>query len=191
VSDVVGTAAHATVAQQIADRTVTLVRNEGGLLPLTCGGGRSVLVTGWGTPTTTLADAFGRRGVSADPLDTGLDPTTAQIAGAVAGARSHDVVVVVGNRIANSAAQARLVAALQATGRPVVLIAVRDPYDIAYAPTVTACLATYGHTGASLEAVARVMFGEVNPTAHLPVTIPVADAPRTPLYPFGHGLSYP
>jgi beta-N-acetylhexosaminidase len=33
------------------------------------------------------------------------------------------------------------------------------------------------------------MYGEVNPSGKLPVTIPTADGSGV-LYPFGHGLSY-
>ena len=33
-----------------------------------------------------------------------------------------------------------------ATGKPVVVAAVRDPYDLAYFPTMTTGLATYSYT---------------------------------------------
>lgn len=41
-----------------------------------------------------------------------------------------------------------------------------------------------------MQAVARVLFGEVNPTGKLPVRIPAADDPSATLYPYGHGLGY-
>jgi hypothetical protein len=59
---------------------------------------------------------------------------------------------------------------------------------VGYFPTVPAYLATYGYTAASLESLARVLFGEVNPRGQVPVTIPAADG--TALYPVGHGLHY-
>jgi beta-N-acetylhexosaminidase len=88
------------------------------------------------------------------------------------------------------AGQQELVRRLVATGKPVVAVAARDPYDVAYFPDVPAYLATYGYTGVSLESLVRVLYGETAPTGRLPVTIPEADDPGTALYPFGHGLHY-
>ena len=42
----------------------------------------------------------------------------------------------------------------------------------------------------ALEALTRVLFGEVNPAGRIPVTIPLAGQPGTTLYPYGHGLRY-
>jgi beta-N-acetylhexosaminidase len=189
VDGAVGTPAHAAIAQRVTDRTVTLVKNDR-LLPLAAGSGRRVLVTGWGVVTTAgLAANLGRRGVLADALETGVTPTPAQIDAAVAAARSRDLVLVSTNRAWSSPAQQQLVNALIGTGTPVIAVAVRDPYDIAYFPAVAAYLATYSYAAASLEAVTRVLFGEIAPTGRLPVAIPVAGAPETTLYPYGYGLT--
>ena len=66
----------------------------------------------------------------------------------------------------------------------------RDAYDVAHFPAVPAYLSTYSWTGVSLESLVRVLYGEVDPTGKLPVTIPAADDPGAVLYPFGHGLGY-
>jgi beta-N-acetylhexosaminidase len=89
----------------------------------------------------------------------------------------------------SAAAQQALVKALLATGKPVVVSGMRNPYDISYLTEAPTYLATYGYTAASIESLTRVMFGEVNPVGKLPVTIPRADGSGA-LYPFGHGLSY-
>jgi beta-N-acetylhexosaminidase len=189
VDGTVGTPAHAAVAQRVTNRTVTLVKNDR-LLPLAAGSGRRTLVTGWGVATTAgLAADLSRRGVLADALETGVTPTQAQIDAAVAAARARDLVVVSTNRAWASPAQQQLVNALVGTGTPVIAVAVRDPYDIAYFPTVAAYLATYSYAAVSLEAVTRVLFGEIAPSGRLPVTIPAAGSPTTTLYPYGYGLT--
>jgi beta-N-acetylhexosaminidase len=191
VADVVGIPEHLAAAQRVTDRTVTLVENDGGLLPLAAGSGRRVLVTGWGVATTAgLAANLNRRGVQADALETGTAPTQTQINAAVAAAGSRDLVLVSTNRAWSSVQQQRLVTALLGTGKPVIVVAVRDPYDIAYFPSVPAYLATYSYAAVSLEAATRVLFGEVRPTGKLPVMIPVAGSPQTPLYPYGYGLTF-
>jgi beta-N-acetylhexosaminidase len=72
----------------------------------------------------------------------------------------------------------------------VVVVATRDPYDIAYFTQAPTYLATYSYSPVAIDAVARVITGEVSPSGKLPVDIPVAGQPTTVLYPFGHGLGY-
>ncbi len=185
--EVVGAPAHRRDEQAITDRTITLVRNDAGLLPLSAAP-RTVLVTGWGaTTTSTLGAAIGRRGHTVTVRETGTAPSPATIEQAVAAARDSDLVVV--STMNASAAQQALVAALLATGRPVVVAGVRNPYDIAALPGAPTYLATYGYTAAQLESLTRVLFGEVNPAGRLPVAIPRADGSGI-LYPFGHGLRF-
>lgn len=197
---VVGTPDHLADEQEITDRTTTLVKNDAGLLPLSYAQ-RDVLVTGWGVTTTaTLGNAISQRGQDVQVLETGITPSSSRINQAVALARTSDLVVVSTNNAASvnvstgqptpsAAAQQALVNALLATGTPVIVSGMRNPYDISYLTEAPTYLATYGYTAAQLEALTRVLFGEVNPTGKLPVTIPRADGSGD-LYPFGHGLSY-
>jgi beta-N-acetylhexosaminidase len=193
VADRVGTPEHYAAARDITERTTTLLENDGGLLPLQPDSGRSALVTGWGVSTTaTIGRAMQDRGVGTEVFQTGTNPDPASIEAAAAKAQNHDLVVVVTNGAwrASNAGQRDLVDRLLATGKPVVAVAARDPYDIAHFPDVPAYLATYSYTGVSLRALVRVMFGEVSPSGRLPVTIPSAQDGETALYPFGAGLTY-
>ncbi|NGO72101.1 glycoside hydrolase family 3 protein [Streptomyces boncukensis] len=191
----VGRRRHRRDARALTERTVTLVRNEDGALPLS-GAARGVLVTGWGPePVGTLADAIaGRPGQSATRLETGAVPSEAKRAEAAAAARSHDVTVVLTNAAAagseGGAAQAKLVEELRAAGTPVVAVAVRNPYDIRRFPDVPAYLATYSYGAPSLAAVDRALYGDLNPSGKLPVAIPALDDPSAELFPYGHGLGY-
>jgi beta-N-acetylhexosaminidase len=200
VDKVVGAPDHLEDEQSITDHTTTLVKNDAGLLPLTHDP-RNVLVTGWGvTTTSTLGTAIGRRGQTVTVLETGATPSQPRIDQAVAAAAGSDLVVVstmnaasvnpsTGLPTPSAAAQQALVRALLATGKPVIVSAMRNPYDISYLTEVPTYLATYGYTAASIESLTRVLFGEVNPVGKLPVTIPRADGSGA-LYPFGHGINY-
>jgi beta-N-acetylhexosaminidase len=197
---VVGAPKHLSDAQAITDKTTTLVRNDAGLLPVTRDA-RTVLVTGWGVTTTqTLGAALTRRGQTVTVAETGTTPSAARIAEVAAQAAASDLVVVSTNNAASvnvttgqptpaAAAQQAFVRALVATGKPVIVAGMRNPYDVSYLPTAQTYLATYGYTAESIESLARVIFGEVNPSGKLPVTIPKADGSGA-LYPFGHGLRY-
>ena len=106
--------------------------------------------------------------------------------------------------------QEQLVQALQATGKPMVMVncsgsAMALPWEAGHLPAILQ--AWYpGEEGG--RAVGEVLFGDINPSGHLPITFyaSTADLPgftdysmsnRTyryfngqPLYAFGHGLSY-
>jgi beta-N-acetylhexosaminidase len=186
----VGTPQHLAVADEIANKTVTLVKNNDGVLPLQPDP-HEVLVTGWGVSTTqTLAADVAERGATTEVYETGNNPTAIQRQTAAAKAAAKDLVVVSSHRAWASPEQQELVEDLLATGTPVVVLAVRDPYDIAYFTDPPTYVATYSYSPVSLGAATRVLFGEVNPTGRLPVSIPTAEDPDTELYPYGHGLSY-
>src|SRR6476661_7126603 len=196
VSSVVGTPDHLAAADSVTDRTTTLVKNDAKALPI-IPSGKKVLVTGYGVGTTaTLAAALTAKGATVQTLQTGTSPTDAQVASAVAAAADKDIVVVTTmkawdtNVTDKRGGQQKLVKQLLATGKTVVVVAVRDPYDIAYFTAAPTYVATYSYSPVAIEAAARVIVGDVSPTATLPVDIPVAGDPTTVLYPFGHGLTY-
>jgi beta-N-acetylhexosaminidase len=193
---VVGTPANLAAADAISNRTTTVLRNDDRTLPLRASGTK-ILVTGYGATTTaTLGDALTRRGSTVTRRETGAAPTDAAIADAVSQAAGQDAVVVTTMKAWDTSVtdpkggQQRLVKALVATGVPVVVVAVRDPYDIAYLPGVRTYLATYSYSPVAIEAAVRVIVGEVGPTGTLPVDVPVAGQPGTPLYPFGSGITW-
>ena len=115
--------------------------------------------------------------------------------------------------------QQELLEAVSATGKPVVLVLVNGrPQDISWAAEhVPAILEAWYPGSQGGNAVADVLFGDANPSGHLPVSWPrnsgqlplyynhnltqnpetaadfksrYWDVPSTPLYPFGYGLSY-
>jgi beta-glucosidase len=109
------------------------------------------------------------------------------------------------------ARQEELLRAVTATGKPVVLLLLNGrPASINYAAAhVPAILEGWYLGQAAGTAVADVLFGQVNPSGKLPITFPrsVGQIPayyyhkpsarrgylfadKTPLFPFGHGLSY-
>jgi beta-N-acetylhexosaminidase len=183
--ETVGADEHRQVAADIADRSITLLANDG-TLPLAAG---SVLVTGWGENTTArLTAALNTEGLQAEALVTGDEPDADQIKAAVAAAAGRDLVVVSTYNVKAGGAQANLVAELRKSGVPVVTAAVGTPYDAAHLGAVNASLATYSYTETSLASLAKVVTGAVDPTGTLPVDVP--DANGGIAFDFGHGLNY-
>ncbi|NEA34088.1 glycoside hydrolase family 3 protein [Streptomyces sp. SID13031] len=196
IAKTVGTPASLATAQKIVDKSVTLVKNDTSTLPLSKDP-RKILVTGWGVTTTqALANSLTTRGATTTVAQTGATPTDAAIADSVTKAQANDVTVVLTQKAWDTkttdklAKQQKLVKSLLATGKTVIVVAVRDPYDIAYFDAAPTYLATYGYAAVSMESLTKVLYGEIKPAGKLPVDIPVAGQPATPLYKFGHGLSW-
>ncbi|MFE1200583.1 glycoside hydrolase family 3 protein [Streptomyces sp. NPDC058762] len=199
VDRTVGTRAHLAAADRIAERTTTLLVNEGHLLPLSRREHRRLLVVGadpaspsgtTGPPTGVLAGALTELGFTATALSTGTAPSAAVIDRAVAAAGDADAVVVATYNVTAGSSQRTLVTRLLETGKPVVAVAVRNPYDVAQLPGVPAFLAAYSWTDVEVRAAARVIAGRARPRGKLPVPVVRADDPDTVLFPLGHGLTY-
>ncbi|WP_433474417.1 glycoside hydrolase family 3 protein [Spirillospora sp. CA-142024] len=138
----IGTAEHKAAARRVAEHSVTLVRNDGGLLPLK---GKKVAVSG--PDSGRLQAALRRQGV------------------ATAAPGAADVTVLT-TANAGSATASRI----RALGpKPVVVAALGRPYDLDAAGNAEAALATYSSSGVSVEALAGVLSGAVKPTGRLPV----------------------
>lgn len=178
----IGTTENLNTANEITNKSITLVKNENSLLPLKQG--TKILVTGpsSGNPTL-LSDLLANKGYTSSAYKTNTTPTADQIKTAVSKANDADVVIVTTYTSGANVAQKDLVNALTAAGKKVVVAAMRNPYDIAVFPQVNGYLATYGNKNISTNALARVLTGEVNPSGKLPVTI-------KGFYDYGFGLSY-
>jgi beta-glucosidase len=109
-------------------------------------------------------------------------------------------------------AQRQLIKAVYATGKPVVLVLVNGkPFTLAWeAEHIPAILETWYPGEEGGDATADLVFGDRNPSGRLPITFPrhvgqlplnydympsgrrydYYDMPFSPLYRFGHGLSY-
>ncbi|MFJ1804784.1 MULTISPECIES: glycoside hydrolase family 3 protein [unclassified Streptomyces] len=199
VGRTVGTREHRTAADRIAERTTTLLVNKGPLLPLSPRTHPRLLVVGadpasptgtTGPPTGVLAAALTELGFGATALSTGTAPSAETIIRAVTAAGGADAVVVATYNVTADDPQRTLVDRLASTGRPVLTVAVRNPYDVAQLASAQACLATYSWTDVELRAAARVIAGVVEPRGRLPVPVRRADDPAQALYPIGHGLTY-
>jgi beta-glucosidase len=111
--------------------------------------------------------------------------------------------------IALPAPQEKLLEALHATGKPVILVLLTgSALAVRWAQAMVPAIVVGWYPGQHGDAVADVLFGDVNPAGRLPVTfyestgqlppfVDYAMKERTyryftgqPLYPFGYGLSY-
>lgn len=178
---------HREACTRISNDSMTLLADDGELLPLASGA--SVLVTGWGGAARldAVADELRTRGATA----TVRGATTADPA-VIAAAAGHDAVLVLTQSaaFATPSGQAALVEGLVGTGVPVIHVAVRNPYDIVHVAGTPAALVTYSYAEESLRAAARVVTGAIGTPGRLPVTIPQSDGTGE-AFAYGFGLDLP
>ncbi len=178
---VVGAAEHQALALDVARRAITLVRDRDGLLPLRPGSRDRILVIMPSphdlTPADTssaegagLAAAIRRRHLATIELLVDHAPTRDQVRGAVAAAADTDFVVVGSVSASLEPAQAELVQAVLAAGRPTVTVAMRTPWDLSAYPAAGTHLCAYSIVEPSCEAVATACFGELRAEGRLPVS---------------------
>ncbi|HXF82420.1 MAG TPA: beta-N-acetylhexosaminidase [bacterium] len=162
----VGRSEHRRLAQEIADRTVTLVRNGGGI-PLPEG-------------RTVVLSAGGPGESSAEQVAAALGDALAALRPDVTVARTPDeaavgdwAAVVVASLSLRRLDGVETVRALhRAHGRRLVVVGVGSPYELRAFPEVETYLATYGPDLPSLRAAAKVLAGSLVPSGRLPVALP-------------------
>lgn len=185
-------------AEALARAAVTVVRNEGGVLPLAAEGDLDLLhlvlasdfpprdVHGWAEEE--LADR--QVATTTHVLGPDVSPATADALVAAAADHTH-VLATIHARVSSGkgtvdmdTSHARLVARLAASGTPVVAVSHGSPYLLAQIPEVGVYVATYGAVESSQRAAIAALFGEYDVAGKLPVALPG-------LYPAGHGLEIP
>jgi len=234
---------HRAEARRIAERSIVLLKNDGGVLPLATGAGKIALIGALADDAASQLGSWKARGLPEDVVTLraalqaahpGVTYVPEGVDAAVAAAQAADLVVLALGEdfdrtgearsfsdVSLSAAHRQLLDAVAATGRPlVVVLSGGRPLAIPeIAAQADAVLATW-HLGVEAgPAIVRTLFGDNNPAGRLPATFPRApgavpftydqlpsgrpasedlatdtvryrDQPTTPLYAFGHGLSY-
>ena len=196
ISTGVDTPENRAAAQAVADRSITVVRNQAGFLPLRKAGPPTAFFilaeSRKGVEGLAMASELHRRvpdahiiQVEAGMSEVDLDASAAQAAG------SARYVVVAFASVAAfkgnpplGGGLPRLVQNLAGQGKPVALVAMGNPYLLRNFPEVAAYMTTYSTVPPSEVAAVRALFGEIPVTGKLPVTIPG-------LAKYGDGLSLP
>ncbi len=170
-------------AQQIADRAVTLVRNGDNLLPLTAPE-QACYVTMAESRYSTEGQIFAQElhkraphaavaaldaSLSRGDLDDALRKLPACASYVVAAFAS---VSAYRGSVALAGELPGVVETLAATGKPLALVSLGNPYLLRGFPTVTAYLATFSTVPPSEIAAVKALVGEIDIRGRLPVSIP-------------------
>jgi beta-N-acetylhexosaminidase len=164
-------------AQQIADRAVTLLRNERSALPLTSGGQPCLVVINslrTSVQGQRLLREFRKRASSGRDFVVDTTMPFSALEAVMEPARTCTAIVAASfaSMTAKTADIDRLLEKLTAGKAPVVIATFNDPYIGARFPKAAAYLTPFSSAPPSEVAVAKALFGEIEIAGHTPVTIP-------------------
>jgi len=170
-------------AQEVADRALTLIRNQDNLLPLAAPQHACYLVlpeSRYSSEGQTFLQELRHRlpqasaatldpSMSRDAMEEAVRNLPACDSYAVAAFSS---VAAYRGTIGLAGELPQLVTSVIASGKPVALVALGNPYLLRNFPNVSAYLATFSTATSSEVAAVRALFGEIPIGGHLPVSIP-------------------
>jgi beta-N-acetylhexosaminidase len=191
--DLVGGVDHRALAEKLARRSITVIRDDRGLLPIGIAPNASLLVVEPRPRLLTPADttaSLGAGGLVAavrkrHPGAVGVVVedvvSSAEIVALREQAASADLVVLGTVDALGEPSVGELARTLVATGTPLIAVALRAPWDADAYPEVGTVLATYGIQPPSLTALVAALWGDASITGLLPVTLgqPPAEARST------------
>jgi beta-N-acetylhexosaminidase len=183
ISDRIGAPEDQERAQEIAARAVTLLKNDGGLVPL-----RSPASTCFITLAENRRSTEGlqfaqdvrqrERGATLFALDSSMPaPTLNETAQKMTACQSFTVVAFSSvaayrGNVALGGDLPGFLDNLLSSGKPTVLIAMGNPYLVRSFPKAAALLLTFSTVPPSETAAVKALFGEIPVRGHTPVTIP-------------------
>ncbi len=180
-----------TSAQAVADRAVTLVRNDKDIFPLSA---ESASASCLYVLTDNRRNLMGMRLVEevrarapqmkVQQLDSGLPEAAFREALLRPQNGSCKSVVVASYTSSGSEAMQAFVTQMTAGPAPVGLISLSSPYQLKTYPKVAGYIATYSTSPVSEVSAVKALFGEIKLTGRLPVTIPG-------LAEYGEGIQMP
>lgn len=180
---VIGCREHLGLAQEVARKSITLVRDTAQHLPLRVGPDEKIAVALPRpedlTPADTssyvkpvLAEALRRYHPRVDEFSFAMSPAANEIGTLCERLAKYDVVVVGTINATAHPAQAELVRNLLKRCGRVITVALRMPYDLAAYSEASTYVCTYSILPPAMEALAEALFGRIAFTGKLPVSIP-------------------
>ena len=185
---VVGNRKHLLAVAKMAKKSITLTRNRG-ILPLGLRREKRLLLISFvpssmksepdllGVLKENMSSQVYIRGFDCDP-----QPSKKQIRKVLSAISWAEAAIAATYDVSHNNAQEETLREISAH-IPLVLVSLREPYDIVCVPEASAHVAAYSPAKCSIEAAIGIVMGRSRPTGKLPVSI-------HPTYSIGHGLDH-
>jgi beta-N-acetylhexosaminidase len=185
---------HTKIADEVAERSITLAQDERNLVPLPADSTKRILSITYADPSDLVAgrafnSVIGERlpGTQAVRVDTRT--TDAEYSGVAAQADSAALVLVsayvspreFAGSLRTQGGFAEFVEKLALSGKPIIVLSFGSPYLLSAFPSVSSYLLAWGGAPISQRAAALALLGEREINGRLPISLP-------PRVPFGAGI---
>lgn len=194
VDRIVDIPAHTRVAEEVAEKSITLAIDRMNLVPLAADSSKRVLAITYADPSDLVAGrtfngimADRIRGLQIARVDTRT--TDAEYADLASRADSADVIVVsayvspraFAGSVGAQGDFAPFVEKLALSGKPIIVLSFGSPYLLSAFPSVSSYLLAWGGAPISQRAAALALLGDREISGHLPISLP-------PTVSFGAGV---
>lgn len=171
-----------SLSRSIAEEAITIVKNNDSVLPLKLSPSESLalILPSFGAltkveenaePHEVLLRELKARHQRLLYQQISVNPTDDETRDSTDACKKADKLLILTYNLHLYPSQKELVNSLLKIGKPSIVVAVRDPYDLAFTSTASACVATYGFRECSLTALVRALFGEIEAKGKLPVEL--------------------
>ena len=194
VDRIVDIPAHTKIAEEVAQRSITLATDARNLVPIARDSTRRILVITYAEPTDLIAgrtfnQVLGQRLKNLATIRVDTRTTEGEYATLGSQADSADLVVVsayvspreFSGTIGAQAGFGEFVQKLSLSGKPIVVLSFGSPYLLSAFPSVSSYLLAWGGAPISQRAAALALLGEREINGRLPISLP-------PSLPFGSGI---
>lgn len=176
---IVGCEEHKEKELEIARSAITIVRDEANMIPLDVS--KKLLVV---VPTSTFSAAedpsldYNNPGhyirehySNTKVLEVSSNPGFEDLRRAVSEATSSEAIIVFTQKGNMNRGQITLTKKILELGKPVIVVSMDVPYDLAELPEAKTCIAIYGKKECNMNALADILFGDDQAEGSLPVTV--------------------
>ncbi|WP_456275128.1 beta-N-acetylhexosaminidase [Bacillus sp. AK128] len=183
VPEIVGCEKHHELAEKAFRKGITIVKNEDKVLPLKTDESHKIMVVYPSASYLTLVEEQGysrnELGMiiqdyhpSAKVFPVSTEPSGEEINEILKIVHSFDTIIIGTLSAQKSSGQKELLRLLLDTGKSVIVLAMRNPYDLAIVPNAPAFVTTYEFTSNALRMAVKAIFGEEEVTGKLPISLP-------------------
>lgn len=164
------------IAYRIAEEGVTLVKNKRKMIPVSNIKKKKILIIDFYKENTSkvedgndssqhLVDFFNKEKINVDNISIQEAENKINIT------NNYDLVIFCTYNAIKNSNQVDIIKKIMGKDIPLIVIAVRNPYDILAFPDIPTYLTTYDYSQANLKVLSEIIIGKKNAKGNLPVTL--------------------